>query len=460
MTCALEGCQQNNGVVLADDFKAGESADATAEKDSMSKKIKDIADRLGANEALAALLQETVKLHDTRLKLLEDQAKSVDSRLADIDGMIEHHEEEIHAQAKALKALETSFNARLEAQAVLEKAALDEIQGNLDSVESELRASITKLDGDTQKDIEDILQAMADERKRVDDADIAVAGKAATQLGLLQVALEGRIGNLESKDVFLVSEIARLDGRVNSVVTSTDREFRKLWTSYGLLQAQLILVAADNVLENKRIRDEIKDLEKKLNGKINDLKDADKAFAKDILALYAAQGKTQEQLDALEAEYDDFVKTQKETNTSINANYLTLSQTLATLKGTVEGHINSEAERVEAIVNTLLPHITDRVSELETKTNTLQSSLTTLQGRVGAVEGNYATLKTAHDKLRGEYDLFVSTTNGKLSQLNTMLTAISSCTITQLPKDNNGKGNDQVKLKCGSDEVILDVAKK
>lgn len=459
MTCALEGCQQNNGVVLADDFKAGESADATAEKENLSKKIKDIADRLGANEALAALLQETVKLHDSRLKLLEDQAKAVEGRLADIDGMIEHHEEEIHAQAKALQGLETSFNAKLEAQAVLEKAALDEIQGNLDTVEGELRKSIEGLDATNKKAIEDLLAAMALERTRVDNADIAVAAEAKRQLEVLQGNLEGRVGALESKDITLVSEIARLDGRVNSVITSTDREFRKLWTSYGLLQAQLIVVAADNVLENKRIRNDIKDLESKLNGKISTLTTADQAMAKDILALYTAQGKTQAQLDALETEYDDFVKTQKETNASINSNYGTLSETLGALKLTVEGHIASEAARVTEIVNTLLPNIASKVTELETKTTELQGSLTTLQGRVGAVEGSYTTLKAAHDKLRGEYDVFVGQTNGTLTQLNSMLSSIASCSITPIVKNNNGKGNDQVTLKCGTQSVILDVAK-
>ncbi|HET9239442.1 MAG TPA: hypothetical protein VFO10_19425 [Oligoflexus sp.] len=463
MTCALEGCKQNNGVVLADDFKAGESADATAEKESLSKKIKDIADRLGANEALAALLQEAVKLHDTRLKLLEDQAKSVASRLADIDGMIEHHEEEIHAQAKALKTLETSFTARLEAQAVLEKAALDEIHGNLDAVESELRTSLDALDAANKKAIEDILANMADERKRVDNADIAVAAEAKRQLGVLQLALESRVGALESKDLVLVSEIARLDGRVNSVISSTDREFRKLWISYGLLQAQIILVAADNVWENTRIRNEIKDVDRKLRDKISDLKDADKAMAQDILDLYAAQGRTQEQLDALEDEYDDFVKTQKETNDSISANYVTLSQTLGALKVTVEGHIASEAERVKEIVNALLPNIADKVSALELKANDLQTSLTALQGRVGAAEGNYATLKAAHDNLRKEYELFVSTTNGTLTQLNAMLSTISTCTLTPIPKGNNGKGkedHEKVTLQCGTETVVLEVSKK
>jgi hypothetical protein len=62
MTCAFEGCQSDNKVVLADDLSPGQSADAEVQRDDLDKKIKDIYDRLGATEALAALLREAVNL--------------------------------------------------------------------------------------------------------------------------------------------------------------------------------------------------------------------------------------------------------------------------------------------------------------------------------------------------------------------------------------------------------------
>ncbi len=456
VTCALEGCKPNNGVVLADDFKAGESADATAQKeDDLSKKIKDIMDRLGATEALAALLQETVKLHDTRIQLLEDKAKAVDSHLADIDGMIEHHEEEIHSQAKTIKALETSLTAKLEAQAAQEKADIEQLRLDLGSVEKSLKDSILSLDQAAQEDINSILEKMKSERAYVESADAAIANTAQENLNTLQKLLEGKISALELSDAdilkTLTSEIARLDGRVSGVIQSTDREFRKLWTSYGLLQAQIILVAVDNELEHKRIRKEIDEVEALIRKEVAKLKTADQNMVNDILDLRTKQNLAQTQLNSLEKKVNDFITEQKATNLSISQSFTTLTGQINTLTTTLNNHVTTEADRVTTIVSELLVAITGRIETLETKSTDLQADLTNLEGAIEDVEEDFDLLQSSHNALRTEYDAFVITNNQELTQLNDLLTDVelATCTITR-----DDKGN-QITLQCGTESVTL-----
>jgi chromosome segregation ATPase len=433
MTCAMEGCKQDNGVVLADDLKPGESADATAQKEDLSRKVKDILDRLGATEALATLLQETVKLHDTRIKLLEDQSKTVDGRLADIDGMIEHHEDEIHALAESIHTLEADLNAKIEEQAALEKAALDQLRADLGSAETRLEQSIASLDQTTKDAIQDILDKMEVERKRVDDADAAVAQTAKDNLQALQIVLEEKIGALQDADCeirkALAAEISRLDDRVDGVIESSQKEFRKLWTSYGLLQAQLILVALDNALEHQRIRKEIDQVEAKLRSEVGKLNQKDQDLTNRILDLYSRQNQTQSQLDALEAKYNAFVLEQAATHKAINENFTSITDGLRDLKSTLDLHIQGEAARVKQIVTEMLPLVTNRITTLEGKTATLQSDLATLEDSVGDLGGDFNSLQKKHNNLRKEYDAFVKTTRNELKDLNEMLGDIQSCSI-------------------------------
>jgi hypothetical protein len=74
-TCALEGCSKNDAVVMDGSSNQAKDADAVAdEKGKLEKTIKDILDRLGASEALAKLLNETVQLHEKRLTSLEKRS--------------------------------------------------------------------------------------------------------------------------------------------------------------------------------------------------------------------------------------------------------------------------------------------------------------------------------------------------------------------------------------------------
>ncbi|MDQ3231674.1 MAG: hypothetical protein M3Q07_07625 [Pseudobdellovibrionaceae bacterium] len=485
MTCALEGCNQDNGVVLSSDLNAGQSADATAQQDTLGKKIKDIFDRLGATEALTALLQETVRLHETRHKTIEDHAQGVDGELMDIQSQLEHHEEHIHSQEMALQALRVSMDAKIAAQAAIDKAAIDGLRTDLDSTEADLVEAIADLDTETQESIKGILNDMKIERARVDNADIAVAQTAQDKLDALQTALNTKIGNLEKEDTSiraaLAKEIGSLDGRVNDVIKSTNKEFGKLWTSYGLLQAQLILVAADNIIDRAKIRKEIDDVEALLAKEIKNRGDADQKIWDDIVIMKANQAQTQADLDILEKAYGDFVAAQKLTNQSVDSQLTAITTRIDGLKTTLEAQIATESERVNHIMNVLVPSVSGMITDLQTKSANLQISLDGLKTSVSTLDsslnskiGEFNTLKAAHETLRSEFNTFSGNTATKLATLTTALANVKSCSVSIKTQanladggnGNNGNGNggggggtnsQYAELTCGTTIVNLEI---
>lgn len=464
MTCALEGCNQDNGVVLSSDLNAGQSADATAQQDTLGKKIKDIFDRLGATEALTALLQETVRLHETRLKTLEDHAQGVDGKIMDIQSELEHHEEHIHSQEMALQALRVSMDAKIAAQAAIDKAAIDGLRTDLDTTEADLVEAIADLDTETQESIKGILNDMKIERARVDNADIAVAQTAQDKLDALQTALNTKIGNLEKEDTSiraaLAKEVGRLDGRVDGLINSTNKEFAKLWTSYGLLQAQLILVAADNIIDRARIRKEIDVVEAALAKEIANRGAEDKKIWDDIVIMKKNQAATQADLDLLEKAYDDFVVAQKLTNASVDSQFKTVTDSIKTIGSTLQGQIDTNATAVNNITKTLIPELSARVTALETKSGELETSLGGLTTTVSDLDksltskiGEFNTLKTSHEKLLTDYNAFSKATSDELIELNGMVSDVSSCSVVVVNKPNGNP--DYARLTCGTKTVNL-----
>ncbi|WP_141733861.1 hypothetical protein [Oligoflexus tunisiensis] len=451
MTCALEGCNSDNGVVLADDLKPGESADAQAQQDDLKTKIKDIYNRLGATEALAALLREAVNLHESRLKTLENQASSVNVRLNDIDGMIEHHEEEIHAQAQALIDLEDAMNARIDEQAALQEAALDALRLDLEDADSRLLASLETLEEKTKEKIKNLRDRIQAERERRKDRDQAIAENAARKLKELKAELKVEIEALQDADADirkdLCDEINRLDDRVDDVIDSTESKIRNLWRGYVFLQAQILVVAIGNAQEHARLRGEIEAVEAKLKEEVEKLSTKDAALLTEILALKQSQSATQGQLDTLQTRFEAFVAEQAATHAAIDTHFTKITGDINNLKTTLEGQIDDEAERIDTIMNVLLPNLSEYVTGLQDRADEMDISLSSMKDSLKDQRDDFEALKTKHGKLRKDFDNYASTTNTKISQLSNMLSNIKTCKLD--------KWGGLAVLTCGNTTVVF-----
>jgi predicted nucleic acid-binding Zn-ribbon protein len=227
----------------------------------------------------------------------------------------------------------------------------------------------------------------------------------------------------------LLAEIDRLDGRVDDVIDSTESQFRSLWGSYVLLQAQILAVSISNTLEHARLRGEITRVENLLRQEVANLNAADAALLSQILDLQQSQTATQAQLNALQERFEAFEAEQMATNAAVDSRFSAMTGSIQALKLSLEGQISTQSERINRIMGVILPRLSLFVLGLQFRADAMAHSLAGLQTSLIEQRADFEALATQHQTLRDEFDAYAQTTSGEISQLSTMLADIESCDL-------------------------------